>query len=251
MCSSHAHAHTKSHPPHVTHLPSTGVITGKLRPFCRPPVLTLVSLSLFNTILVTLYVITTRIILQKHPRKSIHIWYIRLIVIFFLPIPMNAELPSTSLDLAYSCVKCQVLTGRGAPCARPPPSRAHGRDVGETARCAPAVEEETSCCASATSRCAPAVEEESCCTVAKGQVARCAASALLVQWLTESRHNLQPIPADMRYCVLVVRAWTYEYGLNQMYVGGFFTGNRPPGFPPRRGTLPPMYHERGFNSSGG
>ena len=36
------------------------------------------------------------------------------------------------------------------------------------------------------------------------------------------------------YCVLVVRAWTYEYGLNQMYVGGFFTGNRPPVFPPRR-----------------
>jgi len=83
VCSSHVHAHTKSHPPHVTHLPSTGVITGKLRPFCSPPVLTLVSLSLFNTILVTLYVITTRIILQKHPRKSIHIWYIRLIVIFF------------------------------------------------------------------------------------------------------------------------------------------------------------------------
>ena len=34
------------------------------------------------------------------------------------------------------------------------------------------------------------------------------------------------------YCVLVVRAWTYEYGLNQMYVGGFSTGNRPPVFPP-------------------
>ena len=34
------------------------------------------------------------------------------------------------------------------------------------------------------------------------------------------------------YCVLVVRARTYEYGLNQMYVGGFFTGNRPPVFPP-------------------
>ena len=35
------------------------------------------------------------------------------------------------------------------------------------------------------------------------------------------------------YCVLVVRAWTsgYEYGLNQMYVGGFFTGNHPPVFP--------------------
>ena len=53
------------------------------------------------------------------------------------------------------------------------------------------------------------------------------------------------------YCVLVVRAWTYEYGLNQMYVGGFFTGNRPPVFPPRRFTIPPMYHERGLNSSGG
>jgi hypothetical protein len=34
------------------------------------------------------------------------------------------------------------------------------------------------------------------------------------------------------YCVLVVRAWTYEYGLNQMYVGGVFTGNRPPVSPP-------------------
>jgi len=51
------------------------------------------------------------------------------------------------------------------------------------------------------------------------------------------------------YCVLVVWAWTYEYGLNQMYVGGVFTGNRPPVFPLRRGTLPPMYHERGLNSS--
>ncbi len=53
------------------------------------------------------------------------------------------------------------------------------------------------------------------------------------------------------YCVLVVRAWTYEYGLNQIYVGVVFTGNRPPVFPPRRFTLPPMYHERGLNSSGG
>ena len=53
------------------------------------------------------------------------------------------------------------------------------------------------------------------------------------------------------YCVLVIRVWTYEYGLNQMYVGGFFTGNRPLVFPPRRFTLPPMYHERGLNSSGG
>ena len=26
------------------------------------------------------------------------------------------------------------------------------------------------------------------------------------------------------YRVLVVRAWTYEYGLNQMYVGGFSLG---------------------------
>ena len=32
--------------------------------------------------------------------------------------------------------------------------------------------------------------------------------------------------------VLVVRARTCEYGLHQMYVGGFFTGNRPPVFPP-------------------
>ena len=53
------------------------------------------------------------------------------------------------------------------------------------------------------------------------------------------------------YCVLVVRAWTYEYGLNQRYVGGFFTGNRPPVFPTRRFTIPPMYHERGLNSSVG
>jgi len=51
--------------------------------------------------------------------------------------------------------------------------------------------------------------------------------------------------------VLVVRARTHEYGLNQMYVGGFFTGNRPPVFPPRRFTTPPMYHERGLNSSEG
>jgi len=35
------------------------------------------------------------------------------------------------------------------------------------------------------------------------------------------------------YCVLVIRAWTYEYGLNQMYVGGFFYwGESPTGFPP-------------------
>ena len=34
------------------------------------------------------------------------------------------------------------------------------------------------------------------------------------------------------YCVLVVRAWTYEYGLNQMYVGGFFHWESPTGFPP-------------------
>ena len=33
---------------------------------------------------------------------------------FFLPLPMNAELPSTSLDLAYACVKCQVLAGHAA-----------------------------------------------------------------------------------------------------------------------------------------
>ncbi len=37
----------------------------------------------------------------------------------------------------------------------------------------------------------------------------------------------------------------------QMYVGGFFTGNRPPVFPPRRFTTPPMYHERGLNSPEG
>ena len=34
--------------------------------------------------------------------------------------------------------------------------------------------------------------------------------------------------------VLVVRARSHEYGLHHMYVGGFFTGNRPPVFPPRR-----------------
>ena len=32
--------------------------------------------------------------------------------------------------------------------------------------------------------------------------------------------------------------------------GGFFTGSYPPVFPPRRFTIPPMYHERGSNSSG-
>jgi len=33
------------------------------------------------------------------------------------------------------------------------------------------------------------------------------------------------------YCVLVIRAWTYEYGHERDYyihVGGFYTGNRPP-----------------------
>ena len=32
------------------------------------------------------------------------------------------------------------------------------------------------------------------------------------------------------YCVLVIRAWTYEYGHERDYcihVGGFYTGNRP------------------------
>ncbi len=38
------------------------------------------------------------------------------------------------------------------------------------------------------------------------------------------------------YWVLVVRARTHEYGPHHMYVGGFFTGNRPPVFPPRRFT---------------
>ena len=55
----------------------------------------------------------------------------------------------------------------------------------------------------------------------------------------------------VRGCVLVVQAWTYEYGLNQIYVGGVFTGTRPPVFPPRGFTIPPMYHEGGSNSSGG
>jgi len=73
----------------------------------------------------------------------------------------------------------------------------------------------------------------------------------LVAWFLATA--LLPIETYLLYvyCVLVVRAWTYEYGLNQMYVGGFFTGNRPPVFPPRRFTIPPMYHERGLNSSGG
>ena len=53
------------------------------------------------------------------------------------------------------------------------------------------------------------------------------------------------------YRVLVVRARSHEYGLHHMYVGGFFTGNRPPVFPPRRFTTPPMYHERGLNSPEG
>ena len=38
----------------------------------------------------------------------------------------------------------------------------------------------------------------------------------------------------MSIYVLVVRARTHEYGPHHMYVGGFFTGNRPPVFPPRR-----------------
>jgi hypothetical protein len=67
-------------------------------------------------------------------------------------------------------------------------------------------------------------------------------------WTYEYAQGLMSIRV---YCVLVVRAWTYEYGLTQMYVGGFFTGNRPPVFPPRRFTIPPMYHERGLNSSEG
>jgi hypothetical protein len=46
------------------------------------------------------------------------------------------------------------------------------------------------------------------------------------------------------YCVLVVRAWTYEYGLNQMYVGGFFTGNHPPVSP--LGGLPSYVSRTGF-----
>ena len=55
------------------------------------------------------------------------------------------------------------------------------------------------------------------------------------------------------YCVLVVRAWTYEYGLNQMkdHHRGDFLLESPTGFPPRWFTLPPMYHERGLNSSRG
>ena len=36
----------------------------------------------------------------------------------------------------------------------------------------------------------------------------------------------------MSIYVLVVRARSHEYGLHHMYVGGFFTGNRPPVFPP-------------------
>ena len=55
----------------------------------------------------------------------------------------------------------------------------------------------------------------------------------------------------MSIYVLVVRARSHEYGLHHMYVGGFFTGNRPPVFPPRRFTTPPMYHERGLNSPEG
>ena len=54
----------------------------------------------------------------------------------------------------------------------------------------------------------------------------------LVAWFLATA--LLPIETYLLYvyCVLVVRAWTYEYGLNQMYVGGVFTGNRPPVFPP-------------------
>ena len=52
------------------------------------------------------------------------------------------------------------------------------------------------------------------------------------------------------YCVLVVRAWTYEYGLNQMYVGGFFTGNRPPVFPPLEVYTPSYVSRTGFKFLG-
>ena len=38
--------------------------------------------------------------------------------------------------------------------------------------------------------------------------------------------------------------WTYEYGLNQMYVGGFFTGNHPPVSP--LGGLPSYVSRTGF-----
>ena len=105
----------------------------------------------------------------------------RQLVIFLLNVnpPADATPPAAGPAPApgpLPRVAAGAESERGAPCARPPPSRAHGRDAGETAGCAPAVEEETSCCASATSCCAPAVEEESCCTVAKGQLARCAAS---------------------------------------------------------------------------
>jgi hypothetical protein len=61
----------------------------------------------------------------------------------------------------------------------------------------------------------------------------------------------QVFEGRMSIYVLVVRARSHEYGLHHMYVGGFFTGNRPPVFPPRRFTTPPMYHERGLNSPEG
>ncbi len=89
-----------------------------------------------------------------------------------------------------------------------------------------------------------------------GLVALLLAAACLVAQLLVALFPATDLPPSETYvlyvyCVLVVLAWTYEYGLNQMYVGGFFTGNHLPVFPPRRFAIPPMYHERGLNSSGG
>jgi hypothetical protein len=43
----------------------------------------------------------------------------------------------------------------------------------------------------------------------------------LVAWFSATALPLIETYLLYVYCVLVVRAWTYEYGLNQMYVGGF------------------------------
>jgi len=51
------------------------------------------------------------------------------------------------------------------------------------------------------------------------------------------------------YCVLVVRAWTYEYGLNQMYVGGF-PWESPTGFPPWEVHNPSYVSRTGFKFLG-
>ena len=63
-----------------------------------------------------------------------------------------------------------------------------------------------------------------------------------------------PDYAQRAHAVLCREGGSQDLGLRDSrgtVPGGFFTGNRPPVFPPRRFTIPPMYHERGLNSSEG